>query len=240
MLFSLQHFPLLYLLKASIETVTSCKYLRIVIDDNLSIKPHIEHLLRKLEVGPLFLKSIVFLFHRKKKACCYHFFTSPGLRWYNLHEHLCSFSPSFGLCLSQDTLWFMTGSKPLTHHCTLYFLAGPRWPYAGWFTGIIYKSICDLLPAYISDYMLHKHLSHSLQSLHYIHRSISLYRTWKTRFSFSAPCSWKTLQKDLQLSADFTCRCKRRTHDPVKSSLGTYSYFWHDCANITLFLYLLF
>lgn len=134
-------------------------------------------------------------------------------------------------------LRFLTGCKPLTHHCTLYFLAGPRWPYAGWFTGIIYKSICDLLPAYISDYMLHKHLSHSLQSLHYIHRSISLYRTWKTGFSFSAPCSWKTLQKDLQLSADFTCRCKRRSNDPVKSSLGTYSCFWHDCVNITLLFF---
>lgn len=66
MLFSLQHFPLLYLLKASIETVTSCKYLRIVIDDNLSIKPHIEHLLRKLEVGPLFLK-LCFSFTARKR-----------------------------------------------------------------------------------------------------------------------------------------------------------------------------
>lgn len=56
----------------------------------------------------------------------------------------------------QGALRFITGSN---HHCTLYSLAGPHWPYEWWFIGItlsinpflaycpiIYQSTCHLVP----------------------------------------------------------------------------------------------
>lgn len=69
-----------------------------------------------------------------------------------------------------------------------------------WFN-FIYKSIC-ILASYLSDYMLHKHFSHSLQSQEFITFSVPSVcaELGKNTFSFSASSSLDTLQKYLQLS----------------------------------------
>lgn len=69
----------------------------------------------------LFQNRLCIFFHCKGKGCCFHLLTSPGLRWYNLHECLC---PSRSLLESvyYKVLRVITGFKPLTHHCTLYSL----------------------------------------------------------------------------------------------------------------------
>lgn len=79
------------------------------------------------------------------------------------------------------TLRFITGSKPLTHHCTLYSLVD--WSSSvlhrmvHWYQ-FIYKSISGFLPSYFSRV----HVKQTVQSQsavsghHYIHCSISSYR----------------------------------------------------------------
>lgn len=114
----------------------------------------------------LFQNRLCIFFHCRGKGCCYHLFTSPGLRWYNWHECLC---PSCYLLESvyYKVLRVITGCKPLTHHCTLYSLVD--WSSLALrrrFIGIIFifKSLSGLLPSYLSEYMLSKQFSYSLWS----------------------------------------------------------------------------
>ena len=103
-------------------------------------------------------------------------------------------------------LRFITGCKPITHHCTLYTLV--NWSSLSmrrtihWYI-FIYKSIIGLLPPYLTSYLSRNQSSYSLRSRDIITFSIPSVRTehGKKAFSFSAPSSWNTLQQSLKLSS---------------------------------------
>ena len=104
------------------------------------------------------------------------------------------------------SLRFITGCKPLTHHCTLYSLTD--WSSLSmrrtthWYL-FIYKSIIGLLPSYLSTYLTRKQSDHSLRSLDYITFAIPSVRTelGKKAFCYAAPVTWNRLQQKLKLSS---------------------------------------
>ena len=77
-------------------------------------------------------------------------------------------------------LRFITGCKPLTHHCTLCSLTD--WSSLSmrrtthWYL-FVYKSIIGLLPSYLSTYMTRQQSDRSLRSLDYITFAIPSVRT---------------------------------------------------------------
>ena len=110
-----------------IELMICYKYLRILIDDRLSFKPHVENLVRKLrlKLGFFFHHRSCFSFSARKKLVAANFL--PVLDYGDL---LYMYAPANYLC-SLDTAYhgalrFITGCKALTHHCTLY--AQVEWP----------------------------------------------------------------------------------------------------------------
>jgi len=105
----------------------------------------------------------------------------------------------------QSALRFITGCKPLPHHCTLYSLV--NWTssttcrHFHW-NNFILKSILGLLPSYLSTFTSHKHCSHSLRSQDFLTLNVPSFRTelGKNTFSYATPSAWNSLQQDLKLT----------------------------------------
>lgn len=124
---------------------------------------------------------------------------SHRLWWYCFYECLCQL---FKAAFKESTTKLWGGSKPLTHHCTLYFLV--KWPslyicrLLHWYT-FIYKSFQAWLNhIYLVTWQLH----HSRHSQTFITYSFSWVRTeqGKKVVSLSGPSSWSTLLQDQKLS----------------------------------------
>ena len=132
-----------------IETVSTFKYLGIILDDNLSFKPHIENLTRKLKVrlGFYFLNKYCFSFVSKKRLVAATFM--PLIDYGDvLYMNACATSLHLLDSIYHCALRYITGYKSLTHHCTLYAKVG--WslcPLVGFYTGTP-SSIKQLLDDY--------------------------------------------------------------------------------------------
>lgn len=190
-----------------IELVSNFKYLGIQLDDCLSFKMHINSLLKKLKL------KLSFFFRNK---CCFsaaarkRLVATTFLPLLDYGDVLYMNAPVS--CLQHldaayhGALRFITGSKPLTHHCTLYSLV--NWSSLSirrtlhWYT-FIYKSILGLLPAYLSNYLSCKQSTYSLRTHDFITYFIPVVRTEKGKraFSYAAPSSWNSLQLSLKLSS---------------------------------------
>ncbi|KAJ8287209.1 hypothetical protein GJAV_G00048920 [Gymnothorax javanicus] len=106
-----------------IELVSNYKYLGIHIDDGLSFKIHVDNLLKKLKM------KLSFFFRNKS---CFSFAAWKRLVAATFLPHLdygdvlYMYAPASCLQLLdaayRGTLRFITGCKPLTHHCVLYSL----------------------------------------------------------------------------------------------------------------------
>ena len=189
-----------------IETVTTYKYLGIILDKNVSFKPHIENLTKKLKVrlGFYFRHKSCFSFVSKKRLIAATFI--PLLDYGDvLYMNACSTSLHMLDASYHCALRFITGYKSLTHHCTLYSKVG--WLSLSarrllhWCT-FIYKDITGLLPSYLCTYLTFKSdSSYSLRSLDFLSTSVPRTCTefGKRAFMYSAPSAWNTVQKTLKL-----------------------------------------
>lgn len=194
--------PIVTLQGAEIERVKSFKYLGILIDDSLSFKGHVEHLVRKLrlKIGFYFRNRLCFSFNAKKKLVAATF--TPILDYGDL---IYMNAPTQVLKLFDSVyhaaLRFITNCKPRTHHCELYTRVG--WPalenrrLSHWYM-FIYKGILRLLPSYLCEYIQPKGAGlYSLRSQDSLLLSVPSVRTeaGKVAFHFSAPTTWNNLQK---------------------------------------------
>lgn len=141
-----------------IELVPSYKYLGILIDDSLTFKPHIQHLVKKLKLklGFYFRNKSCFSFEAKRRLATF----MPVLDYGDvLYMHASSQCLHAIDTVYHSALRFITNCKALTHHCTLYVRVG--WPALAtrrlvhWYV-LIYKAILGLLPPYLCIYILQK------------------------------------------------------------------------------------
>ena len=117
--------PITTLQGSVIESVSQYKYLGIIIDDALSLKPHIQQLLKKLKIklGFYFRNKSCFTFEAKKRLVAATFLSV-------LDYGDVLYTNASSKCLqSLDTVYhgalrFVTNFKTLTHHCSLYARVG--------------------------------------------------------------------------------------------------------------------
>lgn len=114
--------------------------------------------------------------------------------------YLCLLSSPVRFAVYGQAFRFITGCKPLTHHCSQVdwsSLAPRRYHF-------LYKIYSDLLSSYISEYMLHKQSQTADSGHHYVRCSISSYRAWEEGFLLF--CSVLIAQRSEAL---FTCRLQK-------------------------------
>lgn len=211
-----------------IQTVSTFKYLGFILDDDLSFKPHIENLVKKLKIrlGFYFRNKSCFSFQSRKRLVAATFLSVLDYGDV-LYMNACSSSLHMLDSTYHGVLRFITGYRSLTHHCTLYAKVG--WLSLSarrllhWYT-FIYKTLIGLLPSYLCTYLtITPNLVYSLRSQDYISAPVPRTRTefGKRAFMYSAPSTWNELQKTLKLQALVTMSdFKAHVTDFVTSELG--------------------
>ena len=161
-------------------------------DNSLSFKCHIDQVLKKLKVklGFFFRNRSCFSFSTRKRLVATTFL--PVLDYCDVvYRNASAHSLHLLDAVYHGALRFITGARPLTHHCTLYSLTG--WSSLSsrrtthWYI-FIYKAILGLLPSYLSTYMTQRTSVHSLRSQDFITFVVPPVRTelGKKAFSYSA------------------------------------------------------
>ena len=174
-------------------------------DDSLSLKCHVDQLLKKLKLnlGFFFRNRACFSFKARKRIGVATFL--PLLDYGDVvYMNASAHSLQLLDAAYHGALRFITDCKPLTHHCTVYSITNwsslsMRWT-THWYL-FIYKSIIRLLTSYVSTYLTWKQSDRSLRSPDFILFAIQSVRTelGKKAYSYAAPATWSMLQQRLKL-----------------------------------------
>ena len=174
-------------------------------DDQLSFKPHIHNLVKKLKLKLGFYirnKSCFSLSSRRKLV------DATFLPIMDYGDLLYMNAPSQSLQMLDSVyhgaLRFILNCKPLTHHCTLYSnvnLPSLSTRQLRHLYIFIYKAVMGRLPVYISDLLSFKQSSYGLRSQDIVLLNVPQARTelFKRAFMSAAPSTWNNLQSNLKL-----------------------------------------